>query len=508
MLLKSNLLHILWAIVLLAVVSAGHINYVLKETRPSVEDELEYGYLSIPLYHLFLNKDQIPQEKTQYLQAIYNNNKTDLTLLHKYLAINYYLFGKNIKTFRLSLLPLFILILLSIFLLTNILIKNKTYSLTLISLLISSPAMITYSRTLWTPLYSSAFIFLGLYFSLKSKNFSSLKYTALCGISLGTASTTHYSGLLFSGIIIIFILIENFSTLIQKKKSITLFSLLYIAPQISTLPLMLFNKTRGCISGINPPDHFLKYAVMQIPNLFWFKILFYILFVFFIFSSTKTIISQRKNTDNIIFLFYLLMVPSLWLIKINTGLQTHFVTLSLSMIITFYALSQTKYFPTVCKFLLIVSVIGISLNFLHPTPYEFKNDFFTQAIRPERKDFGTQNTIALIKENCPSIKTITVLNPDEFFIGTKHPLDNMFLELSLHKQDHIVFKILNNKAEIKKWIDDKNKKQELFILEESKKYKSETVIKLKKHLEMILEDKNIITTETKDRTIHIYRFNH
>lgn len=496
----------LWAALLLVLVSAEHISYVKNETRPTMEDEFEYGYLSIPYYHLTLNKNNIPANKENYLQKKLNSDAADLTLLHKYLALNYHFFGKNLNTFRLSILPLFILLLLSVFLVMKIMTKKTLYAMSVISLLVSSPGLISYSRMLWTPLYSSAFIFLGIFFYVRKDFYESKKNIILTALSLMTASMIHYSGILFSGIIMFFIICFNFKDTIKHKKMFLLFLFFYFLPQIKTFPLMMLSKTKGCINAINPPSELSGYMIMLLPSVFWFKLLFWFISALFIASFIHLIKTKGKNISKNIYLFYLLMLPSLWLIKINTGLQTHFIMCTSVLVIGYTVLGTHPKFRFLNRIILAASVVGISLNFLHPTPFDFKDDFFTKALKADRKNFAAKKVITALEKQKDFVSTIAVLNPDEFSHSINYPLDELFLELSLTDSDDIFLKSLNNESEIRNWTENKNIRNSCLIVEENKYRDIEIINELKRKADSHPFLRNKIVIEGKYKNIILFFF--
>lgn len=499
---KTNIIYSFAAFILLILISINHISFSIRETRPMLADELEYGYLSIPYYHLTFNSENISEHKHQYLLKTYTDNIADVTLLHKYLALNYHLFGKTITVFRLSLLLLLYLMLFSIFLLSYVLCKNKHVPLLSIYLLCSSPIFISYSRMLWTPLYSGSFILIGLATYMLSQKLTKKAYLFFSALSFAIACSFHYSGLLFSGIFMLLIITENIK---ERKKELLLFNIIFLLPQIKTLPLMLLAKTSGCINGINPPNHILKYAFIQLQNLFWHKSIFYFLLILFILSSLYHLIINRKKTTNIIFLFYALMIPSLWLIKINTGIQTHFVMLSLALILTLHTAST---FPKLKLQYIIaaLALIGFSLNFTDIIPNKDNQEFYTLALKADETNLKTNKLIKLIEKENNNLSTITVLNPDEFQHQNKYPVDAFHLELTIPNSDKMLFASINKKEDINRTIDNMENFPLCFIVEENNNKDNHFLHSLKTSLSQNnnLKKKNIIISDDTKFTLFLF----
>lgn len=486
---SKKIIYGFWAVIILFAVTGLNLTFSVKNKAPLVADEFEYGYLSIPYYYTVFTQD-VSAEKNTYFSKIIAEQKSELTFLHKYLALCFKFFGKSLFVFKLSLFPLYLLILFSVFLFIYLLSENILSAFTGLSILVCSPLMLAYSRTLWTPLYSAAFILLALCFYLKSNNFSSVKYNIGTAFFLLSSSVFHYSGILFSGIIMGFILLKEF----KQKKHFLYFLPLYFLPQLSSFKMMVLEKTKGCVVGANPPVNLSEYVFMNLPKMFFVKSFFYLLLGLFVVSVFYLLVLNKKRKDNKIYLFLLLMLPSLYLIKINTGVQTHFLSLILALSIIFYAGKYFKKFKYIC--FVLIGLVCVNVGSFYFIQDKAQEDSFYASSLHARKDGVVAYLNTFFAKRSVFFEKIALLNPDEFSIKTKHPLDALLVEL-INDDSEAVVVSLNNKKDVEEIFKGSNYKHTCFIVEKSEEVFAEDTDFFLKHI-MQFKDKMVLYAEYSD----------
>ncbi|MBT3407591.1 hypothetical protein HN789_00760 [archaeon] len=210
-------------LVIILVFSIFNIFWIIKDTRPLSHEDLNSVYGGDFLYHNLHN---------------YKNNIFSVTKeLHyppfiPYLTyVSYILFGVN-DNVPLLINVLFIpVLILSLFYICKELYDSKIGFVASL-FLVSFPQIIVFSRTMFDSFISLSLFSLGLYFFIKSKNFSDHKFSIFYGIVFSLSILTRYTSILFLIAPIIYFLIINFKHLFFSIKELysknTIFKLVLI----------------------------------------------------------------------------------------------------------------------------------------------------------------------------------------------------------------------------------------------------------------------------------------
>jgi len=428
--------------------SAFNTLVILNNNTPLVYDEAEHFVNSYEYYKLLKNIFKVDLATTAN-NAI-NINRFYLTFPPLFpLSIS---FAHFIPGFNQHLFPLVNLLYLGLLTLlvykVGSALKDKNTGLLAAFITLSSPAIFTFSRTLFLDLAFTAIVTLNFYIAIKIARENSLKNVIFLGLATGAGILCKYTFFIYIPIFTAIILISS----PNKKRLLNIAAYAFMSLLILSPYLFIYSLNKGILENLgdryNPLInskynlqffyeirgflHYFKKLFIylqalrkyQIGNLYFFLLI--PSFVFFMFNKFKDISFTVKAA-----IFSWLIVSYLIIVALPFHVYPvpsprHIMPLipGMALLISFSVMSlkKTKIKYIVCCIIIIFAVVNFIMISFRNSLYPQKENLSTAEIFGERWNFGLVSPYTIDLKEKAIFEAIKGFGPEIVLVpDTPHP---------------------------------------------------------------------------------------
>jgi 4-amino-4-deoxy-L-arabinose transferase-like glycosyltransferase len=340
-----------------------------------------------------------------HITTSYFTEEFRFPLLEYFIAFSWLIFGESVLSAQILMVLFSALTLYAFYLVSKLFLKEEHYVLLSTILLAVSPTFIFWSFRIYTDIPSLCFMLFAIFFFLRFLNDKKPYQIFLSGIFTSLSFLMRYSAVLFSFLIISYLLF-----LLLKKKDLKNIAYYALGNILILSPWMIYN----CIIYDNPIGGLMaqssvinQYTLWQSPLLFLkdiyselrFSIFLLIPYLYFIFNFKE----KKELKHYFLFsLIVLIMIFHLFFVRLKLTRYILMLTpfLSIALIIGLRYLNQRLKFKKHIKTILIVFILLNSL-FIANTQI---NKMIERANC--EKDGAVYDSIIYIQNNVPEGKVI------------------------------------------------------------------------------------------------------